>query len=172
MKGLPIVGRDKYVAGAGQMLIKAAGLVTIVDAADAKIAHGALLRFLGELVWFPSAVLRPYVEWSEVDERSARATIRHAGHLASAVFEFDAQGRVAGMTAQRYLGAELTPWIVEFSDWRVVRGVEIPVGGEVSWRLSSGDFTYYRWQILDVDDRPEVYEAEPAPSMEAVTAAT
>src|SRR5690606_9147922 len=52
MKGvLPIAGRDKYVDGRGNMLIKAASLVNVVDAADEKIDHGSMLRFLGEIVW-------------------------------------------------------------------------------------------------------------------------
>jgi hypothetical protein len=30
-------------------------------------------------------------------------------------------------------------------------GVEVPTRGEVGWKLPSGNFTYYRWQILAVE---------------------
>ncbi|WP_437275254.1 DUF6544 family protein [Sorangium sp. So ce375] len=155
---LPIEGRDKYAAGKGQMLIKAASLVNIVDAADEKIDKGAMLRFLGEIVWFPSAALRPYVTWESIDATSAKATMRHAGKVASAVFTFDAEGRVVGLQAERYLGggadAKLTPWSVSCSDWRTFRGIGVPSRGEVLWKLESGDFSYYRWEIVDLEHNP------------------
>ena len=90
---LPISGRDVYAAGSGHMLIKAASLLSIVDSRDEKIAQSAMLRFLGETVWFPSAALSPYLQWEFVDARRARVTMRHGGVVASAVFTFDEHGR-------------------------------------------------------------------------------
>ena len=167
---LPVTGRDKYVAGHGHMLIKAASVVNVVDAADDKIDQGSMLRFLGEIVWFPSAALSRYLAWDPIDERSATATIRYGGLAASAVFTFDVQGRVVSLRAERYLGggadAKLTPWIVTCSEWRVFQGVEIPNRGDVGWTLASGEFTYYRWEILDVEfNRAELYGKGTAPSL-------
>lgn len=159
---LPVAGRDKYAGGRGHMLIKALSLIDVVDSADEKIDHGSLLRFLGETVWFPSAALAPYIEWEPIDEMTARATMRQGGLDASAVFTFSDQGRVLAIRAERYLGggqnAKLTPWSVSCSEWRTFEGVEIPNRGQVSWALASGDFTYYRWEILDVEfNRSELY---------------
>ena len=61
MHVLPVAGRDSYVDGRGRMLIKLGSVVPVVDAADEKIDQGALLRFLGEIVWFPAAALSPYI---------------------------------------------------------------------------------------------------------------
>jgi hypothetical protein len=78
--------------------------------------------------------------------------------VASAVFTFDAEGRVIGLQAERYLGggadAKLTPWSVSCSEWRAFRGIGIPSRGEVLWKLESGDFSYYRWEILDLEHNP------------------
>ncbi len=154
MHVFPFAGRDSYSAGAGHMLIKAASLVNVVDANDEKIAHGALLRFLGEMIWFPSAALNPYIAWEAIDETHAKATMSHGGLVASAQFSFDDQHRFVGLRAERYLGggtdAKLTPWSVSCTEWRTMEGVEVPSKGEVSWQLSSGTFSYYRWEILDV----------------------
>ena len=152
---LPIAGRDKYMGGHGHMLIKAASVLNIVDAADEKIDHGSLLRFLGETVWFPGAALSPHIEWESIDATRAKATMRHGGLVASAVFTFNEKGRVLRMDAERYLGggadAKLTPWLVTCSEWRVFDGIEVPNRGNVGWSLPSGEFTYYRWEILDVE---------------------
>ena len=81
--------------------------------------------------------------------------IRYAGKAASAVFTFDEHGRAVRFDAQRPLGggknAKLTPWFGVSSEWRKFQGIEVPTRGEVGWQLPAGSYTYYRWQILDLD---------------------
>jgi hypothetical protein len=162
MNGLPIAGRDSYRDGRGRMLITIAGLVHVVDAADDKIDHGTLLRYLGEMTWFPAAALRPYVRWEPIDDRSARSIMSWGGVEAAAIWQFDEQDRAVGLEAERYLGggdeAKLERWVVRATAFREMDGVIIPVEGEVTWRLAGGDFTYYRWQIPELQyDRRELY---------------
>lgn len=163
---IPVVGRDRYAAGRGHMLVKIASLFNVVDAGDEKIAHGAMLRFLGEIVWFPSAALSPHLEWKAVDEHSAQATMHHAGLTAQAIFRFDDLGRMVALSADRYLGggpeAKLTPWLVACSDWALFEGIEVPVQGDVRWKLPGGEFSYYRWEVVDINyNRPELYPSRP-----------
>jgi hypothetical protein len=162
---LPVAGRDRYGEGRGHMLIKAASLVSVVDASDEKIDQGALLRYLAEIIWFPSAALSPRITWEAVDASSAKATLRDGWLVVSALFRFDEQGRVVGIRGERYLGggadAHLTPWFGTLSEWGAFQGVEVPVRGEVGWALPDGDFTYYRWQVTGV----ELNRAEPSLAM-------
>lgn len=155
MGTLPIAGRDRYVAGHGEMLIKAASVVTIVKAADEAIDQGAMLRYLAEIIWFPSAALGPHVSWEPIDATHARATMRDAGRTAPAVFTFDGQGRAVRFDAERPLGggqdAKLTPWFGASSEWRTFEGIEVPARGEVGWQLPAGPFIYYRWEITEVE---------------------
>jgi hypothetical protein len=44
----------------------------------------------------------------------------------------------------------------------VIRGVEVPVAGNVTWKLPAGDFDYYRWEILDIEYDPEPAQPEAA----------
>jgi hypothetical protein len=152
---IPVVGRDSYLGGRGHMLIKAASLVNVVDATGPKIDQGTLLRYLAEIMWFPSAALSRHITWQAVDRSTARATLSYGGVSASALFVFDEHGRCSGLRAKRYMGsgdaATLEEWAGTTSRWRVVRGVEIPVSGEVIWQLGAGDFSYYRWEIDDVE---------------------
>lgn len=166
MRVLPIAGRDTYAGGKGRMLIELASLLPVVDGRGDKIDQGALLRFLGEIVWFPSAALGACIAWEEIDAAHARATMTHGGVSASAVFAFDERGRFSSLSADRYFGGDaaskLERWDVPVSEWRVIRGVEIPVKGDVVWKLEAGDFSYFRWEILDVEpNRPELYATDP-----------
>jgi hypothetical protein len=148
---IPVVGRDTYVDGLGRMLIKAGGLATVADGAGPNFDQGAALRFLGEIVWFPSGALASYITWAPIDDRHAKATLSFKGVVASAVFEFDQRGRCAGMAARRYYeGRSLEPWVIPITEWNTIRGIEMPVRGGAVWKLSSGDFDYYQWEILDV----------------------
>ena len=155
---LPIAGRDDYRAGKGRMRIEAASLFSLVDATGPKIDSGAMQRFLGEMVWFPSAALSSFISWSSVDERTAKATFNDQGHSVSAEFEIDTTGRVVSIHALRYLGggadAVLTPWLVSCAAWARFGGVEIPVAGDVAWQLPHAHFSYYRFRIVDVEYDP------------------
>ena len=167
MRGLPIAGRDRYADGHGHVLLKVASVLTVADGVGPEIDQGTLLRYLGEIVWFPSAALSDAISWEAIDERRARATMRHAGVTATAVFAFDERGRFASLTADRYMsgegGSRLERWVIPATEWRTIRGVEMPVRGNAVWKLAGGDFDYYRWEIIDVEvNHPALYADEPA----------
>ena len=162
LRVLPIAGRDRYLGGHGQMLIKAASLVKVVNAAGEAIDVGSMLRYLAEIIWFPSAALGPYVSWEPMDATHARATLRDAGRSATAVFTFDARGRAVRLDAERPLGggrdAKVTPWFGVSSEWRTFDGIEVPTRGEVGWQLPGGPFIYYRWNIVGLEfNRAELF---------------
>lgn len=165
MRFLPVAGRDTYADGRGRMLIKVASLIPVVDATGEKMDQGTLLRYLAESVWFPAAVLSPYIRWAPIDETSARATMTHGGMSGTAVFSFDDKGRFAGLTADRYFGggpdAKLERWEVEATDWDVMDGCLVPVRGQIRWKLEEGDFTFYRWEVSHVEyDPPGLFATE------------
>jgi hypothetical protein len=155
---VPVLGRDTYQGGRGRMRIEAAGLWPIVDATGDTVDQGALLRYLGEMVWFPSAALSPYIRWEAVDADTARATMTYGGVSASGELRFADDGRVLEVRARRYMdgegGAKLVDWVVPVREWRVMHGVRIPVAGDVIWRLPEGDFSTFRWEIADIEYDP------------------
>lgn len=71
---LPIRGRDKYINGRGPRLIKALSMVPLANAKHSKIDQGALLRFLGEICWVPSAALSPYITRKAIGDDRVQAT--------------------------------------------------------------------------------------------------
>ena len=155
---LPISGRDTYREGRGRMTIKLASLITVVDATDDKIHQGALLRYLGESIWMPAAMLNKTVRWEPINDKSAKATMTHGGTSGSAIFTFDDKDRFIRLTAERFYGggpdAKLEQWDIEATDWDTMGGYLVPVRGEVRWKLPDGDFTFYRWEITEIDYDP------------------
>ena len=78
MAGLPLMSaRDAYQDGHGHMYGKMAGLLTLFDARGPQIDQGTLLRYLGEMVWFPTAFLGENISWLAVDENTAQVDPTH-----------------------------------------------------------------------------------------------
>ncbi len=147
-------GIDQYGDGEGRMLIKLLSLIPVVDATGPKIDQGTMLRFLGEMIWFPSAALSPYFTWEALDANRARAIMTYRGLTASGIFEFNDGGDFVSFRCDRYYGGEesskLEKWYIPATAWGAPGGVRIPTAGDVIWELEDGDFKYYQWEITEV----------------------
>ncbi len=155
-----VAARDKYAHGAGEMLIKPLSLFTLARAGGPATDSGALLRYMAEMAWFPTALLpRPGLRWEPVDDHSARLIVADSGQTLDLLYHFDAAGDLERVEGLRYLGsgpaAKLEKWQGSHSDWREFQGLRIPTRAEVRWTLAAGDFVYFRAQIetleLDLD---------------------
>ncbi|MBE0479131.1 hypothetical protein IBX65_08475 [Candidatus Aerophobetes bacterium] len=158
MKPFPffaIKGRDSYYEGRGNMLIKLFSLIKVADATGPEMDQGTLVRYLNEIMWFPTAALCDYIEWEALDETSARATMSYRGVSASAVFYFNENGDLLTFIAERYMdaGGEFTKetWSTPIRAYGEFHGIRIPTEGEGVWKLDSGDFSYIRLKIVDID---------------------
>lgn len=153
---LPIRGRDRYQNGTGAIRMKLMSLIPVADKQGGGLNQGALLRFLGETVWFPAAAAAPYITWSAADGDSAVATMTYGEVSATATFYFDGEGRVTKLTADRYndvLG-RLEPWSVPISAYGEFSNVRLPSAGDGVWHYESGDFSYIRWRLASVQYHP------------------
>ena len=64
---------------------------------------GTLVRYLNEIMWFPSAYLSEYIQWEPIDSNSAKATISVHGLTASAVLYFNEKGELTNFVAEWYI---------------------------------------------------------------------
>jgi hypothetical protein len=151
---LHITGRDRYADGRGEMEVRLASMVPIVDASSSpKLDQAALQRFLGEIVLSPSAALSPYITWEPIDERSARATMTHGGTTGSATFHFDEGGGFSRVEAMRYRNVDdgaPTGWEAKAVGMGRVGGIRVPTRFEITWMLPEGPFTWYRFEVRDI----------------------
>jgi hypothetical protein len=159
VKAAPLVhmaGRDKYFNGRGQMLIKLLSLFPVADARGPEIDQGAMVRYLAETLWFPSAALQDYITWEQTSATAARATMTYAGITASGIFTFTPQGDVISFEAKRYYdqktGPTLETWFISIdgNSYKAFGGIRIPVKSSVTWKLPSGDFTWFKLEITAV----------------------
>ena len=153
--GLPLLSaRDKYEAGHGHMFGKLAGLITVFDVRGEKLDQGTMVRYLSEMIWFPSAFLGENISWNSVDEHSAQVTFTDYGKSVSAQMHFDETGKLTNFTAQRYREIEgefsLDPWSTPITSYGVLSGLNLPVGGQAVWNLPSGDLVYAEVKLTKI----------------------
>jgi hypothetical protein len=154
--GLWMDGYDKLVGGVASMQIRAESTLTLGESKGPELDQGAAIRVLAEMVWFPAAFLDDrYVTWSEIDDRSARATLRIGDHQVSAVFHFGPDGLPVRVSANRYRDVNgkgvLTPWYGSITDYRTVAGLRVPFAIEVVWELEGGPFPCIRFTVEDIE---------------------
>jgi hypothetical protein len=146
--------RDSYMAGEGVMHGALAGVLTMVDQRGTpEMAAGALLRYLAEAPWFPTALLPSAgVRWDAVDDSTARATLSDSGTTVSMDVHFAASGEIERITAARHRDVKgtpvLTPWVGHYRDYSRVEGMMVPGESEVGWELPDGWFPYWRGRAV------------------------
>jgi len=146
-----ISGRDSFVDGKGNMLIKVLSLIKVVDGAGPELDQGALCRYLNEMMWFPDAYLNDYIKWEPVDANSARATMTVNGTTASALLMFDSEGKLVDFIAERYMETTKETWSTPVSGYREYSGIRLPAKGKAVWKLKSGDFAYIEIELVDIE---------------------
>ena len=159
--GLPLMRvRDRHLNGAGNIRVTVAGLFTVADAAGKALDQGTMLRFLNEMMWFPSAFLGDNVGFAPVDDQSAKVTFSDHGKRVTATIYFDEEGRLLNFVAERYYeaGDRYLPWSTPMSEYGEFHGRQVPVRGEGVWKLAEGDFAYIDPVISELEyDVPKAY---------------
>jgi uncharacterized RDD family membrane protein YckC len=149
--------RDSYINGEGSTVAKIAGLITVANLhGGAEMASGALLRYLAEAVWLPTALLPSEgVTWEPIDDRTARATFTDRDTTVSLDFGFGARGEIVSAHTMRYRAVKdtfiLTPWSARLADYARVSGMMIPMTSEVEWQLPDTTYPYWRGRTVDAE---------------------
>ena len=155
--GIAVHVHDAYVAGVGETHPAVLGLWSIGRLHDtASLADAALMRFLAEASWYPTALLPSQsVRWQAVDDHSADATLSDGSRSVTLRFRFGDDGLIESIRAEargRLVDGKLvpTPWEGRWFDYRSQDGMRVPGRGEVGWVLPGGVHAYWRGTIRSI----------------------
>ncbi|MCF7876364.1 hypothetical protein K9M06_04835, partial [Candidatus Bipolaricaulota bacterium] len=156
---LPVAGRDKFIAGRGDMEIRLASLIPVVnERSNEKLDQAALQRYLAEIGWYPTAALSPHITWERIDDLTAEATMEYSGTSGSVKFHFKEEGELERISAMRYRGSsendEKKEWFGEIKESRIISGVRVPSRVDISWVLDGEVFTWYRFEVTGLEYNP------------------
>ncbi|MBU1099523.1 MAG: hypothetical protein KKA84_03885 [Bacteroidetes bacterium] len=161
--GFSMMVRDKCIEGKGEMLGKLFSLFPVVFAEGPKINQGALARYVGEMVWQPSAFLEEYCKWEEIDSSSARVKVSVSGVEVNGVFTFGDEGKIETFVCPRWKGTdgeEMSTYVNYFLEYKNFSGYKVPSRGQAVWREKDGsEFIYWDGCVTEVEyNIPEIWQ--------------
>jgi hypothetical protein len=145
--------REKYMDGKGSLLLKIWPGFTVANANGATTDIDQADRYLNEMVFFPTAYVKPYNQWEAIDKNSAKVSLSYQGVTISAVAYFNEQGEMVKFVGQKHIGTDgtmsgtermLAKWTVNLREYEERHGFRVPTRGEAIFHLDSGDFEYIR----------------------------
>ena len=153
---MPVLVRDAYVRGRGVMQASMYGVYPLANQVDKpQLNAGALQRWLGESIWFPTALLpSSTVSWTARDERSASVTLAEGDHRVSLLFQFGDNGLPLTISGDRFKEDQgrytLAPWAISCGEYSIRDGLTIPLRCEVAWITNGAREPYWRGRITTI----------------------
>ncbi len=144
--------RDHYREGRGSMWIRLLSSLDIADAKGPDIDQGALMRYLAEMMWFPTSFLQnPHLRWESLDPQRAKLTFLGKHARATLTLNVNPKGQLTRVEGLRFRDAnQQRHWFGNASHYKAFQGIRIPTQVEVAWSLKTGPFVYTRLRVKDV----------------------
>jgi hypothetical protein len=151
----PFEARDKYQNGHGNMLIRLLKLFTIANARGKEMDISALVTVLAETFLVPAYALQPYLEWTPVDDHSAKALLQYNGTTVEGQFYFNDTGEFTRFetndrfktTGKKY---EKCKWLVTAGNYTEKNGTRFPADLSAAWHDKNGIFEYFKGSIENI----------------------
>ena len=162
MFGIPIHGYHRYVDGSATMTIKAAGLVTIVDAAGEDMTVSETVTLFNDMcVLAPAMLLDAPIAWEPIDARTTRARFLNTGRTIDATLSFAESGELIDFRSddRRQIAsdgraARRMGWSTPLHAYRSFGPVRLASGGEARWHEPDGDYDYIELTFDSVQYNP------------------
>jgi len=158
MLGIPVQVMHVYRGSTATMRVRAAGLVTLVDARGPELDRAETVTLFNDMcVLAPGSLLDPRIRWQEIDERSARATFTNGGQAIIADLFFDGAGQLADFASDDRSRSspdgksfERMRWTTPVRDYRSFGPWRVSTRAETRWHPKGGEFTYGEFELLDI----------------------
>jgi len=125
------------------------------NARGPEMDESEMQRYLAEMIWFPTAWLTSAIEWQAIDAYSVKAILRESGVTATVVLHVNEEGQLTQVTADRYKEEhgryQLAPWSGCCDAYQELEGMRIPTRIAITWHLASGDFTWFRCKVTQIE---------------------
>lgn len=156
MFGVPMTAYHRYIGPEATFEVKVAALVKVVDARGPEMNRAETVTLFNDMCLLaPATLIDPAIRWEEIDPLTVRATFTNAGNTIAAVLTFDERGALNNFSSDDRTrttdGAAYTQarWSTPVVRWRTVDGYTLP-DAEARWQLPGGEFTYGRFEVVDV----------------------
>ena len=155
--GVSFEGYDYYLHGEGRMKGVLGKVVPLFDQRGVEMDRAALVTYLAESIFMPSALLSDAFRFEEIDAHTVRARLTAYGQTVSGLFTFNDDAEMTSFTTNdRSLTEDdgtmtPTPWTMRCDDYRASSAgagdILQPTTFRITWHLADGDFTYFDGKV-------------------------
>lgn len=155
---IPVQGYHRYAEASATMIVKAAALVRVAQAAGRETTQSETVTLFNDMcVMAPGTLIDRAITWEAVDARTARATFTNAGMSIRAELSFNQAGELTNFWSDdRY---QLAPdgsvrklrWSTPLKEYRTRRAFHLASAGEGRWLDPAGEYSYIQLTIDDVE---------------------
>jgi len=155
MLGIPVLGLHSYTDDEARMLIKAAGLVTVMDSKGPEMRISDTTTLFNDMCFFaPATLIDDRIKWETVDSLTVKAMYESLGTRVSALLYFNEKGELINFVSDdRYYApmdgsCKKARWSTPIGNYKERNGLRLPTYGEAVWLLDEGDYCYAKFDNI------------------------
>lgn len=143
---------DSYIGRTGNLKVYLFSFMRIINSSGPKISQGELLRWLGESVWFPTALLPDeHLHWEPIDAHHALVICTYANLMVYYTVTFNQMFEISMLETSRFKGnGQQEHWIGQLSEYKRINNVSIPTRIKATWQLFEGSFEYADFTLKEI----------------------
>ena len=155
--GLTASGLHKFENEQASMLIKLAGIFTMVDAKGEKMNQAETVTLFNDMcIMAPATLISPSIEWENIDALTAGAKFRNGSITITATLFFNEKGELINfLSNDRYETNGKVynnyPWITPLRNYRSFNGFNLGSEAELIYRKPEGDFCYGEFRMTGIE---------------------
>lgn len=151
---------DSFIDGEGSLKVYLFSVFRLANGKGTKFSQGELLRWLGESVLFPTALLpNECLHWEPINDSQSKLVFAYKKLVVYYIVTFNEAHEIIQMETMRYMGGkELKTWIGKMSNYKSRNDIMIPTTIQAAWELEEQEFTYAVFYLNQIEyDKPEKF---------------
>jgi hypothetical protein len=156
--GIPFDGLHVYIGNSATMQIKVAALFEIVDAKGEKMYQGETVTLFNDMcLMAPVTLIDKTIQWESVGSQAVKGRFTNKGITITAVLSFNEKGELTNFISNdRFHSADgklytSYPWSTPVREYKDFGGRKVPSHGEAIWQTPEGEYSYAKFQLLEIE---------------------
>ncbi len=155
MFGITVPGYHCYQNARATMQIKLLGLFNVVNVKGIEMNKAETVTVFNDMcLMAPAALIDKRIEWTFLDNLSAKATFTNGVNKISAILYFNEQGQLVNFTSDdRYAITDMKQYrfSTPVKEYRQINGRNIWTYGETIWHYPDGEFVYGKFTLKSIE---------------------
>lgn len=157
MFGIPVYGLHAYKEEKGTMLIKAAGIVPVVNSKGSEMNASDTVTLFNDMCMFaPASLIDNRISWETVDARKVKATFENGPNKISAELFFNDKSELINFISNdRYMtisgGYKKLKWSTPVKEYKKLGEYNLISNASAVWQLEGREFKYAEFDLKSIE---------------------